>query len=226
VPIIAFFPPRRPSRPRSAHTFVSRLADAARSVVAEFRHPATPVMTTVDEPADVYAADELPPVADIEAAAALYFRAADQARTADRAKRAARKLLDRLPAGRHGAWDITREPSGRETVDLEQVRRLFKEHGLGPVPMKSSAPSLKVRKVIETSTVVMTVQPTVHPMDGAPTSTDPHRLCVRRSCDGCGIEADECDLRQDLDRDEWECEGCADSPSDAAEYRRYTYAGA
>jgi hypothetical protein len=148
VPIIAFFPPRRPSRPRSAHTFVSRLADAARSVVAEFRSPVAQQATQpTAEPADVFTVDELPAVADIEAAAALYFRAADQARTADRAKRKARKLLDRLPAGRHGSWDITREPSGRETVDLDAVRKLFKQHNLGDVPMRTSAPSLKVRRV-------------------------------------------------------------------------------
>ena len=65
----------------------------------------------------------------------------------DRAKRAAKKTLSRLPVGRYGTWDVTRESSGRETVDLEAVRKIFKANGLGPVPMKTSAPSLKVRKV-------------------------------------------------------------------------------
>lgn len=192
---------------------VTRISDA----LAEFRTPVAQTATQpVAEPVEVFAPEELPAVADIEAAASMFFRAADQARTADRAKRKARKILDRLPAGRHGAWDIAREPSGRETVDLEAVRKLFKEHGLGPVPMRTSAPSLKVRKVELTSTAVMTVQ----------VPADPHALCERHACEDCATELDQCEMRHDEDAGRWQCGNCADSPSDAAEYRRYTFAGA
>jgi hypothetical protein len=90
---------------------------------------------------------ELPTVEDIEDAASTYFRAADQARTADRAKRRARKLLDLLPVGRYGAWDITRESSARETADLDTIRATYARLGLGEVPMKTCAPSLKVARI-------------------------------------------------------------------------------
>jgi hypothetical protein len=99
------------------------------------------------EPADLFGPDELPPAEDIAAAASAFMRAAEQARAADRGKRAARKLLDRLPAGLYGGWSVERIPSARQTADLDEIRRLFKAHNLGPVPMKASAPSLKVTRV-------------------------------------------------------------------------------
>lgn len=113
-----------------------------------FRAPAVgQAEVTVADPAGLMAADELPPVAEIEAAAAQFDRAAEQARTADRGKRAARKLLDRLPAGRYGAWQVEYVDNARETADLEAIRAIFKANGLGPVPVKSSAASLKVSRV-------------------------------------------------------------------------------
>lgn len=98
-------------------------------------------------PVGLFEADEIPTADEIDAAAREFNRAADQARAADRSKRAARKLLDRLPIGTYGGWRIDRESSGRQTADLDEIRRIFKEHGLGPVPMKASAPSLKVARV-------------------------------------------------------------------------------
>ena len=164
------------------------------------------IAATVADPIDVYTPDELPAIEDIEAAAALYFRAADQARTADRAKRKARKLLDRLPSGRHGSWDITREPSGRETVDLEAVRKLFKDNGLGPVPMRQSAPSLKVRR-----TVVAL----------APVEVSAQGLCAR-----CDRSWSPDDLSPDLNGDSV-CVDChaSDPGDDRAAHRDYAYAG-
>ena len=115
--------------------------------VAEFRAPAPALEQAaqpVADPADVFAADELPPVADIEAEAARFFRASTQTRDADRIKRASRKLLDRLPAGRYGAWQVERVDNAREVADLDAIRAIFKANGLGDVPMKPCAPSLKV----------------------------------------------------------------------------------
>ncbi|MGW3927817.1 hypothetical protein ACWECC_06930 [Streptomyces microflavus] len=129
---------------------VTIVSDAVRSVVA----PAS-LMTEVEaptvapDPAGLYEADEVPPVADIEAAAAAFDTAAQQARAGDRGKRAAKKILDRLPAGRYGAWLVSRTVSNRQTADLDKIRAIFKTHGLGPVPMKSSAPSLKVERLAE-----------------------------------------------------------------------------
>lgn len=133
--------------PRNLRAFTGAVTRAARSVLA----PAT-LFTTQAAPADLppvglFEADEIPPVEDIEAAARTYNDAADQARRADRGKRAAKKILDRLPIGTYGSWLVERIPSSRQTADLDQIRATYKRMGLGPVPMKSSAPSLKVSKV-------------------------------------------------------------------------------
>ncbi len=98
----------------------------------------------VPDPAGLFAPDEMPPLADIEAAAEKFLTASEQARTADRVKRGARKILDRLPAGRYGMWNVTRVDNAREVADLDAIRAVFAAHGLGEVPMKSCAPSLKV----------------------------------------------------------------------------------
>ncbi|MFB6889454.1 hypothetical protein ACFCX4_09100 [Kitasatospora sp. NPDC056327] len=126
---------------------------AIRSVVTPaslFTTPApapAPGPVTAPDPDGLYGPDEMPAADDIAAASRAYHDAADQARRADRGKRGARKILDRLPAGVYGAWRVDRVSSARQTADLEAIRRIFKEHGLGPVPMKASAPSLKVTRV-------------------------------------------------------------------------------
>lgn len=139
--------------PRTARTvrgLIGTLADAARSIVnpaALVADQAEPAPVEAPDPADVLAAEELPPVETIEAAAREYERAADQARRADRGKRAAKKVLDKLPAGIYGTWRIFRTPSSRQTPDLAEITRIFKANNLGPVPMKACAPSLKVELV-------------------------------------------------------------------------------
>ncbi|MFG2948188.1 hypothetical protein [Streptomyces adustus] len=139
--------------PRAARTvagligaIVETAADAIRSVIAPVAAPAEVEPTTASDPADVYTDDEIPAVEDIEAAAVEYERAADQARRADRGKRAAKKILDRLPAGQYGTWLVERVTSNRQTADLDAIRAIFKANDLGPVPMKTNAPSLKVRR--------------------------------------------------------------------------------
>jgi hypothetical protein len=150
--------------PRTARTvrgLLGTVADAVRSVIApaSLVEEQAPAVETVPDPADVLAADELPPVEAIETAAREYERAADQARRADRGKRAAKKILDKLPAGIYGGWKVFRTPSSRQTPDLAEITRIFKANGLGPVPMKPCAPSLKVERVevlaaVETLTAV------------------------------------------------------------------------
>lgn len=121
--------------------FANRAADTWNDVI----DPAQPV--EAPDPAGLYDADEMPETNTIEAAAREYDRAADQARRADRAKRASKKVLDRLPAGLYGSWRVFRTPSSRQTPDLAEITRIFKAHGLGPVPMKACAASLKVELV-------------------------------------------------------------------------------
>lgn len=129
-------------------TLVETAADAVRSLA-----PVEPAEEIASDPADVYADDEMPTVETIEAAAKEYERAADEARRADRGKRAAKKILDRLPMGVYGAWRVLRTPASRQTPDLAEITRIFKAHGLGSVPMKPCAPSLKVERVTDESTV-------------------------------------------------------------------------
>lgn len=127
-------------------------ADAVRSVinpaalVADQADTEASAVVEAPDPAGLYGADEMPETDAIESAAREYERAADAARRADRGKRAARKILDRLPAGRYGTWIVERVTSSRQTADLDAIRATYKKLGLGQVPMKTNAPSLKVRR--------------------------------------------------------------------------------
>jgi len=149
--------------PRTARTvrgLIGTLADGVRSIV----NPAALVADQAEavavveaaDPAGLYEPDEIPTTETIEAAAREYERAADQARRADRGKRAAKKVLDKLPAGIYGTWRIFRTPSSRQTPDLAEITRSFKANNRGPVPMKACAPSLKV-ELVEVAAAVETL---------------------------------------------------------------------
>jgi len=137
-----------PSTRRTLRGVAGLLADAVRSVINPAALVADKVEApaVVEDPAGLYTEAELPPVEDIERAALSLDLANDNARRADRAKRAARKVLDRLPAGTYGNWIVERVTSSRQTADLDAIRATYKRLDLGPVPMKSNAPSLKVRR--------------------------------------------------------------------------------
>jgi hypothetical protein len=94
-----------------------------------------------------FADDEMPALSDIETAAVAYTEAADKARSADRAKRKARQLLGRLPAGIYGGWIVDWVESSRLTPDLDAIRATYEAHGLGPVPMRTVAASLQISAV-------------------------------------------------------------------------------
>jgi hypothetical protein len=126
-------------------TLVESAADAIRSIAPVETEMPAPV--EAPDPTDVLAVDELPDTDIIETAAREYERATDQARRADRAKRASKKVLDKLPAGTYGVWKLFRTPSSRQTPDLAAITATYKRLGLGPVPMKACAPSLKVERV-------------------------------------------------------------------------------
>ncbi|ONH55434.1 hypothetical protein CcI49_28330 [Frankia sp. CcI49] len=107
----------------------------------------TPAPTPTVEAAPVVpmlTIDNLPPVEVIEATAGDYDQAADDARAADRAKRKARKLLDRIPAGVYGRAIVERVESARQTPDLDRIRADYARAGLGEVPMRPVAATLKV----------------------------------------------------------------------------------
>lgn len=146
--------------PRTARTvrgLLGTAANAVRSIVtpAALVEAQAPETVEAPDPAGLYEADEMPDTDAIEAAAREYERAADQARRADRGKRAAKKVLDRLPSGVYGGWKVFRTPSSRQTPDLAEITRIFKANGLGPVPMKPCAASLKVEAVEQPALVAV-----------------------------------------------------------------------
>ncbi|MFJ2440494.1 hypothetical protein ACIOWG_08520 [Streptomyces sp. NPDC087658] len=106
---------------RSVVAPAALIADQAETAIVEAPNPAG-----LDE------VDEIPPVEQIEAAAREYERAADQARRTDRGKRAAKKVLKRLPACTHRTWRVFRIPSSLQAPDLAEITRIFKAHGLDP----------------------------------------------------------------------------------------------
>ncbi|MFK0064206.1 hypothetical protein ACIQTN_33910 [Streptomyces werraensis] len=124
-------------------------ADAIRSTVAPASLVRDRAAELVPDPADVFTPDEMPDVETIETTAADYLAACDQARAADRGKRKTRKMLDRLPAGVYGRFTVERTPSSRTTVDLDEVRATYARLGLGPVPMRRCAPSLRITEAAE-----------------------------------------------------------------------------
>lgn len=115
--------------------------------------PAPAAPQAVAEPTNLFADGEMPPLADIEAAASKFLDASEAGRAADRVKRASRKILDRLPAGRYGLFQVERVENAREVADLEKIRAIFEANGLGDVPMKQVAASLKVAFVPELAEV-------------------------------------------------------------------------
>lgn len=133
----------------TARRIATTARDAVRSVVAPaalVEQLAAEAPALAADPADTYSADDMPELVAIERAALSFDLAADNARRADRAKRAARKILDRLPSGTYGNWIVERVASNRQTADLDAIRATYKANGWGPVPMKDAAPSLKVRR--------------------------------------------------------------------------------
>ncbi|MFJ9149114.1 hypothetical protein ACIRP7_13795 [Streptomyces sp. NPDC102270] len=80
----------------------------------------------------------------IEEAAADYAAACDRTRVGERGKRKACKILDRLPAGNYGGWIVECLPSSRQTPDLDSIRATYKRLNLGPDPMRTCAPSLRI----------------------------------------------------------------------------------
>lgn len=139
----------RPSSSGSVRRIATRIINRLSASVAEFRSPVPVPAPAAVEPdtTEFFTEADMPAAEDIAEAARLYFRACDDARTADRAKRKAKGILSKLRNGRYGDWELVREPSGRTVADLDEIKRIFKANGLGPIPVKTSSPSLKVRRV-------------------------------------------------------------------------------
>ncbi|MFD6911791.1 hypothetical protein [Streptomyces virginiae] len=129
---------------RSAVQLFRTVTHAVRSVIDPAGLVRSTAPAVVADPEGTYTASEMPGVETIEAAAAEYVQAGDARRAADRLKRRSSKVLDRLPAGLHGRWLVERVESSRTTVDLDSIRATYKRLGLGEVPMRQCAPSLRL----------------------------------------------------------------------------------
>jgi hypothetical protein len=92
---------------------------------------------------------QVPEAADIETAAHVYERARTDTNAAARLKRSAEKILRRTPDGSYGAVTVERFESSREVADLDAIKALLDQHGLGDIPMKRCAPSLTITWVQE-----------------------------------------------------------------------------
>lgn len=142
-----------PRAVRNIRGILGTVADAVRSIVAPAALVADQAAAVepveAPEPADLYTEADMPPVEDIERAAFAFDLASDSARAADRAKRKHRRLLDKVPAGRYGQWLIRRVESSRVTPDLVAIRATYERLGLGEVPMRKVAPSLRVELVAD-----------------------------------------------------------------------------
>jgi hypothetical protein len=123
----------------------SVLAAASAAVANRLAVPTAGVPAPDGQPAT--APGGLPGADVIEITLDAFAAASEDGRRAARAVRAARKLIDKLPPGLYGPWLVTRESSGRETPDAEEIARIFAANDLGPVPTKPAAPTLKVTRV-------------------------------------------------------------------------------
>lgn len=130
---LAVRPDRKPRKHRAPVTFVSPAAFA----------PAAPVEVKAPKPLlveDIKGA--VPSVDVIEKAARSYEAARIEGNAAERIKNKAKKVLAETPDGTYGLVTVERFASSRQTADLDAIRAIFAEHGLGDVPMKTNAASI------------------------------------------------------------------------------------
>lgn len=80
----------------------------------------------------------------VETAGLMYLEYAELGRYADRGKSRAKRQLKGYPAGNYGEVQIKFERVNREYPDMDLIAETYAKHGLGPVPMKSAEPSLRV----------------------------------------------------------------------------------
>lgn len=82
--------------------------------------------------------------AAVEAALGAYFEASEARRAADRDVRKHKKVFDGLPARVYGKWRLRWKPNARQVPDIDAIKTIFEQHGLGEVPMKPCADSAEV----------------------------------------------------------------------------------
>lgn len=91
--------------------------------------------------------EDLPTLREITTAAEQLLEARAATNKGSCLKRAADKVLARTPNGTYGRIVIDRKPSTRQTADLDEIARIFEQHGLGPIPMKTCAPTITISQI-------------------------------------------------------------------------------
>lgn len=129
---------------RTVARIVRDVAEAP-AVARELRQRRAAQAETARTPAPLSADDikgTVPDVADIETAARAYEQARTETNAAARTKRNAEKTLKRTPDGQYGTVTVERFESSRQVADMDAIKALLAEHGLGEVPMKTCSASL------------------------------------------------------------------------------------
>jgi hypothetical protein len=125
---------------------VAEVVTEAPAIHRELRQRRAAATTTTERiPAPLTEVDgEVPSVEAIEKAARMHEEAREATNSGGRLKRAADKVLKRVPDGVYGLATIQRFESSRQTADLDAIKALLELHGLGELPMKTCAPSLVI----------------------------------------------------------------------------------
>ncbi|MFC9342886.1 hypothetical protein ACFT0G_06175 [Streptomyces sp. NPDC057020] len=114
---------------------------------ADLLRPSAPAETVIDGPTG----DDIPAVDQIEAAAERHEEAREQYNDASRTKRAARRVLDRVPTGIYGPWAVSWVQPTRRDWDRDAIADFYQRHG-EEIPTKLAAPMLKLTRVVTEST--------------------------------------------------------------------------
>ncbi|MCK9895220.1 hypothetical protein [Frankia sp. AgB32] len=133
----------RSTRHRATELARRLLTTAAARVLAAVQ-PAPTAAAPTKASTPLFAEAEMPAVAEIEATGDVHQAGAEARRAGNRSVDRAKKLLERLPDGVYGRVTIAREESSRMVVDLDAVAATYRQHGLGEVPMRRCAPTLRV----------------------------------------------------------------------------------
>lgn len=114
-------------------------------IIAESFRTASPadVETVVGGPEG----DDVPTVDEIVNAAEKHEGGREEYNEGARIKRAARKILDRVPSGVYGTWAVSWVQSSRREWDRDAIAAFYAKHG-EEIPTKAASPQIKLTRVV------------------------------------------------------------------------------
>lgn len=114
-----------------------------RSIADRFRSADPTAEAVVSGPES----DDVPTVEEIANAAERHETGRETYNEGARIKRAARRILDRVPSGVYGAWSVTWVQSSRREWDREAIAAFYAQHG-EEIPTRPAPPQLKLTRVV------------------------------------------------------------------------------